>query len=889
MDKGVPIIRPQLNNGSSQASGHGSATKKLLVCAPSNAAVDELVMRFKEGVKTTDGNLQKLSVIRLGRSDAINANVLDVTLDELVNAKLNLASNKKNSAGDDIHKVMMAHKATSEELQALRTQMDEFRASGKPVSSDQDHQFEVLKRKKQQLSNQIDTARDGGDIAARDAELSKRRVQQGILNDSHVICATLSGSGHEMFQNLNIEFETVVIDEAAQSIELSALIPLKYGCSKCILVGDPKQLPPTVLSREAARFQYEQSLFVRMQSNHPKDVHLLDTQYRMHPEISVFPSNVFYDAKLLDGPGMAKLRARPWHQSKVLGPYRFFDVQGHHQSAPRGHSLINLAEIDVALQLFDRLITDCRGYDFKGKVGIITPYKSQLRELRSRFAQRYGDAVFATIEFNTTDAFQGRESEIIIFSCVRASVRKGIGFLSDIRRMNVGITRAKCSLWVLGNSESLMQGEFWGRLVQDAKSRDRYTSGDLSLLLGNPLLTLDSMTLAAMNRPSPLTSTVSASGNDVDMHDAPMIGGYTATSSSRSSAIVDSTDENKLLDEPRSIVYHPAGGSNGLNLNANCQRCGSFTHYTNKCANADAKAHAGGQCFRCNEDGHSKATCTTDKCLTCGEFGHLQRTCTSIKPLSSRDRLRISKQEAEHKSFLQRATELQRKRQLGDHDKKVPLVQATSSTSSLGNASKSASGLEQVTGMKRRRGSSPPAGAPKGPKVRKDTEEAPGTNLQQLRSPSNSTQPLSRLPNGVQRRERLGSSTHQTVSSKVGNSNSDLNRPNHFVAMAEEIGKNTENARESIPPPKSTHRAPRPPSNTSDVTNSKGHLPNPRHAGDSYRPGNGSSALLEDRSRPEDGAKGNPPSRQPPPMNIIVKPPRKKKEVDPFIKPKRRP
>lgn len=896
MEKGVPIPRPQLISGSAPSYGNGSATKKLLVCAPSNAAVDELVMRFKEGVKTADGTLQKLSVIRLGRSDAINANVVDVTLDELVKAKLNVATGKKNSAGDDVHKVMMAHKATSEELQNFRTQMDELKASGKPVSSDQDRQLEILKRKKQQLSNQIDTARDSGDAAARDAELSKRRVQQEVLNNAHVICATLSGSGHEMFQNLNIEFETVVIDEAAQSIELSALIPLKYGCSKCILVGDPKQLPPTVLSREAARFQYEQSLFVRMQSNHPKDVHLLDTQYRMHPEISVFPSNVFYDAKLLDGPGMAKLRTRPWHQSKVLGPYRFFDVQGHHQSAPRGHSLINLAEIDVALQLFDRLITDCRGYDFKGKVGVITPYKSQLRELRSRFAQKYGDTVLATVEFNTTDAFQGRESEIIIFSCVRASVSKGIGFLSDIRRMNVGITRAKCSLWVLGNSQSLMQGEFWGRLVQDAKSRDRYTSGDMNVLLGKPLLTLDPASLAAMNRPSPSTSTTSSSGHDIDMRDAPMVGGYIATSSSRSSATVESPDDDNVAHEPRSMVYYPAGGANGLNSNGNCQRCGSFSHFTNRCTNADAKAQAGGQCFRCNEDGHSKASCTTDRCLTCGEFGHPPRTCTSTKPLTSKDRLRISKQEAEHKSFLQRAAELQRKRQLGDHDKKVPVVQATLSTPRPGNASQNASGLQQKVGEKRRRGSSPPAGPPKGPKFRKDIKEAPGTNLQKaVGPPSNRTQPLSRLPNGIQSRERLGSSTHRTVSSKVGNRTSDFSRPNEFAVIAgtPHTSKNTASFREPRLPTEPADLAPRPRSSTSNPTNSKGHLPNLRYAGDSYRRGNESSAPSEDKPRPEDGAStmikdGEGPRGNPPTLNM-VKPPRKKKEVDPFIKPKRRP
>ena len=189
-------------------------------------------------------------------------------------------------------------------------------------------------------------------------------MRQHILREAHIICATLSGSGHNTLKKMSIEFETVVIDEAAQCVEMSALIPLKYGCSKCILVGDPKQLPPTVFSKQATAFLYEQSLFVRMQKNHPEHVHLLDTQYRMHPDISLFPSKTFYDGKLLDGPEMASLRARPWHQSPLLCPYRFFDVQGAHES--KGHSLINVAEINAALQLYKRLTSDYNEIDFRG-------------------------------------------------------------------------------------------------------------------------------------------------------------------------------------------------------------------------------------------------------------------------------------------------------------------------------------------------------------------------------------------------------------------------------------------------------------------------------------------------------------------------------------------
>ncbi|KAF2116709.1 SEN1 N terminal-domain-containing protein [Lophiotrema nucula] len=461
-----------------------TAAKKLLVCAPSNAAVDELVMRFKGGVKTMNGEERKLNIVRLGRSDAINANVQDVTLEELVNKKLGV----NPTGGPDSEatkKLFQEHKEISEQVRQVRALIDGKEVQDKDASKLQDD-FNQLRRRKAMLGTQIDKAKDDEKHAVRNADINRRRAQEQVLNDAHVICATLSGSGHDMFQNLSIEFETVIIDEAAQCVEMSALIPLKYGCAKCILVGDPKQLPPTVLSKEAAKYQYEQSLFVRMQNNHPKDVHLLDTQYRMHPAISKFPSQAFYDGRLLDGTNMDGLRQRSWHSSTLLAPYRFFDVQGQHQSA--GTSLINIAEIRVAMQLYDRLTTDFRDPDnngWKGKLGVITPYKSQLRELKSRFSAKYGNNIVDEIDFNTTDAFQGRESEIIIFSCVRASGKGGIGFLQDVRRMNVGLTRAKSSLWVLGNTDSLERGAFWKKMIVDAKERGAYLK-DYQNLLSKP-------------------------------------------------------------------------------------------------------------------------------------------------------------------------------------------------------------------------------------------------------------------------------------------------------------------------------------------------------------------------------------------------------------------
>jgi senataxin len=319
---------------------------------------------------------------------------------------------------------------------------------------------------------------------------------------------------------LDVEFETVIIDEAAQCVELSALIPLKYGCCKCILVGDPKQLPPTVLSQSAARFGYDQSLFVRMQQNHPKSIHLLDMQYRMHPEISVYPSREFYEGQLQDGQNMGELRQQPWHKSLLLGPYRFFDVQGVQERGQRGRSLVNTKELDVAMQVYDRFSKEYHEVDLTRKIGIITPYKAQLFELRNRFKARYGEGITNIIEFNTTDAFQGRECEIIIFSCVRASSTGGIGFMTDIRRMNVGLTRAKSSLWILGDSRALVQGEFWRKLIEDAQARDRYTKGDILGMFRRPLEQAKPGTY--LTTPARIAPAQKGSDHDVVMRDAPM-------------------------------------------------------------------------------------------------------------------------------------------------------------------------------------------------------------------------------------------------------------------------------------------------------------------------------------------------------------------------------
>ncbi|KAH8828381.1 AAA domain-containing protein [Flagelloscypha sp. PMI_526] len=292
----------------------------------------------------------------------------------------------------------------------------------------------------------------------RDLDRSRRQEAQRVLNSVSVVCSTLSGAGHPQLDPL--EFDTVIIDEAAQAIELSSLIPLKFNASRYVLVGDPQQLAPTVISSKVCLIiniscqdpdycfprpqdaGYNQSLFVRLQRQNPDSAHLLSIQYRMHPEISCLPSALFYAGRLGDGPGLAQSTARPWHSNPRFGPYRFYNINGGREENV-GHSHKNVAEINAAMALYDRLHREHSSHDFTSKIGIITMYRTQLLELRKAFSLRFGRTIRETIDFNTVDGFQGQEKDIIILSCVRAGPSTtNIGFLAGMfpQKSNVCVT-----------------------------------------------------------------------------------------------------------------------------------------------------------------------------------------------------------------------------------------------------------------------------------------------------------------------------------------------------------------------------------------------------------------------------------------------------------------
>ncbi|OQR90055.1 hypothetical protein THRCLA_22591 [Thraustotheca clavata] len=208
-------------------------------------------------------------------------------------------------------------------------------------------------------------------------------------------------------------------------------------------------------------------MFQRLVTSNP--VHFLTKQYRMHPAIAQFPSAMFYDGQLQHG---GQPRDRPYHLKPEFGPYVFYDIVEGEQSKPEGStSYRNLHEVDFIVNLVTKLVQSFPNYNFRGRIGIISPYKSQIHELSTAFTRlNYRQHV----EVNTVDGFQGREKEIIIVSCVRTVRGRENTFWGDVRRMNVALTRAISSCWVVGNSALLGQNTTWYTLIEDCKARDCY-------------------------------------------------------------------------------------------------------------------------------------------------------------------------------------------------------------------------------------------------------------------------------------------------------------------------------------------------------------------------------------------------------------------------------
>lgn len=380
-----------------------------------------------------------------------------------------------------------------------------------------------LRKVRVRVVNEFCRSKSGKGGGGSSSSLLRHSLETSFIDEADIVFTTLNSSGHPCLEGS--VFPVVIIDEAGQCVEPSSLIPLRLGCVQCVMVGDQKQLSATIFSKSSGGKFYDRSLFERIdQAREDQGIPgslMLDTQYRMLPDISRFPSSKFYHGMLKDGdnvktPGYGpQFLGAPQDASHLgemgpLQPFIFFDLQSSKDAlSSSAQSRSNVEEARLCLQLVELLISEAaRNNEPVGSIGIITPYQEQLRDLTRMFenaslivprgGRRPADGVgvdpgvgdgggsaddlyaglfgastgsrqFQDIELNTVDAFQGREKDIIVISCVRSNDIGSIGFLSDLRRMNVALTRARFGLYVIGNAETLQSNKDWGEFIEYAR------------------------------------------------------------------------------------------------------------------------------------------------------------------------------------------------------------------------------------------------------------------------------------------------------------------------------------------------------------------------------------------------------------------------------------
>ena len=297
------------------------------------------------------------------------------------------------------------------------------------------------------------------------------RINADIFGQARVIASTLVGAGNKLLDGQR--FGTVFIDEAAQALEAACWIPIRRA-SRVIFAGDHCQLPPTVKSLEALKGGLGKTLMERIVENKPECVSLLQVQYRMNDEIMQFSSDYFYHGQMKSAPEVAH---RLIHEGDA--PILWFDTSTinlgeddqntfKEQFIGETFGRVNKGEANLTLsllQIYFQRIGKQRILDDRIDVGIISPYRAQVQYLKRLIKKRAFFKPFRhLISVNTVDGFQGQERDVILISLVRANDAGQIGFLRDLRRMNVAITRARMKLFILGDAPTMTRHPFYKKL-----------------------------------------------------------------------------------------------------------------------------------------------------------------------------------------------------------------------------------------------------------------------------------------------------------------------------------------------------------------------------------------------------------------------------------------
>lgn len=395
-----------------------ASSKPVLVCAPSNIAVDQLTEKI---------HLTGLKVVRLCAKsrEAISSPV----------SFLALHNQLRNMKGHtELH-----------QLQQLKDETGE-------LSSTDEKRYRIL----------------------------KKACERELLKAADVICCTCVGAGDPRLSKF--KFPSVLIDESMQATEPECMVPVVLGAKQLVLVGDHCQLGPVVMCKEAAKAGLSQSLFERLVLLGIRPLRL-EVQYRMHPALSRFPSDFFYEGSLQNGINSFEREMQnidfPWPAPSR--PMFFYCCQGQEEIAGSGTSYLNRSEA-----AYVERVTTCflKSGVKPEQIGIITPYEGQ-RAYLVQYMQYNGSLhakLYQEIEIASVDAFQGREKDIIVMSCVRSNERQGIGFLNDPRRLNVALTRAKYGIIIVGNPKVLSKHTLWNYLLTYYKENGVLVEGPLNNL-----------------------------------------------------------------------------------------------------------------------------------------------------------------------------------------------------------------------------------------------------------------------------------------------------------------------------------------------------------------------------------------------------------------------
>ncbi|XP_020791813.1 regulator of nonsense transcripts 1-like isoform X1 [Boleophthalmus pectinirostris] len=339
----------------------------------------------------------------------------------------------------------------------------------------------------------------------------KRTAERELLMNADVICCTCVGAGDPRLAKM--QFRSILIDESTQATEPECMVPVVLGAKQLILVGDHCQLGPVVMCKKAAKAGLSQSLFERLVVLGIRPIRL-QVQYRMHPALSAFPSNIFYEGSLQNGVTAADRIKKgfdfQWPQPDK--PMFFYVTQGQEEIASSGTSYLNRTEAANVEKITTRLLKAGAKPD---QIGIITPYEGQRSYLVQymQFSGSLHTKLYQQVEIASVDAFQGREKDFIILSCVRANEHQGIGFLNDPRRLNVALTRAKYGVIIVGNPKALSKQPLWNNLLNYYKEQKVLVEGPLNNLRES---------LMQFSKPRKLLNTINPGGRFMStaMYDA---------------------------------------------------------------------------------------------------------------------------------------------------------------------------------------------------------------------------------------------------------------------------------------------------------------------------------------------------------------------------------